>query len=264
MPTLVAMSALSQPARLLIAAIIAVGLLGLSCGSARADRYGDCVALLETDAAAAFDDAIAWRDLGGGGPARHCAALALVGLELYAEAAERFEALARDMTAAPPDVRTRVLAQGGQPRIAAEDYAGAVATLSAALELAPVDAELFVDRAQALAGAANYLSAIGDLDRAIELAPDHIDARVFRATAYRMVDAPELAHEDLKVALAAEPGHIDALLERGNLRRLQGDAPGARADWLTVLLHAPDGPAADAARLNLEQLDLNPEAVQTP
>ena len=258
------MSALSQPARLLVPVLLAVGLLGLSPDPARADRYGDCVALVETDADAAYDTAVAWRDLGGGEPARHCAALALVGLELYGEAAERFEALARDMTSAPPDVRARVLAQGGQARIAADDYAGAVATLSAALELAPTDAELLVDRAQAFAGAANYYRAIDDLDRAIELVPDHIDARVFRATAYRMVDAPELAREDLEVALAAAPGHIDALLERGILHRLQGNAARARADWLTVLLHAPDGPAADAARLNLEQLDLNPEAGQSP
>lgn len=258
------MSALSQPARLVALGVFGASLLGLTPGPARADRYGDCVALVETDADAAFDDAIAWHDLGGGEPARHCAALALVALELYAEAAERLEALARDMTSAPPDVRARVLAQGGQARIAAEDYAGAVATLSAALELAPSDPELFVDRAQAFAGAANYFPAIDDLDRAIELVPDHIDARVFRATAYRMVNAPGLAREDLDAVLAAEPGHIDALLERGNLRRLQGDAAGARADWLTVLLHAPDGPAADAARLNLEQLDLNPEATQTP
>ena len=258
------MSVLSQPARLLALAMFAVGLLVLSYGPARADGYGDCVALVEIDADAAFDAATAWRDLGGGEPARHCAALALVGLELYAEAAERFEALALDMTTAPSDVRARVLAQGGQARIAAQDYPGAVATLSAALELAPDDAELFVDRAQALAGAANYFPAIDDLDQAIELVPGHIDARVFRATAYRMVDAPELARKDLDVALAAEPGHIDALLERGNLRRLQGDASGARADWLAILLHAPDGPAADAARLNLEQLDLNSEVVQTP
>ncbi len=258
------MCALSQPARLLVLTILIIGLLGLAHSPARADLYGECVALIETDADAAFDDAIAWRDLGGGEPARHCAALALVALKLYTEAAERLESLARDMTDAPPDVRARVLAQGGQARIAAQDYSGAVATLSAALELAPASAELLVDRAQALAGAANYFTAIDDLDRAIELAPDHIDARVFRATAYRMVDAPELAREDLEVVLAADPGHIDALLERGNLRRLQGDGAGARADWLAVLLHAPDSPAADAASLNLEQMDVNPEAVQTP
>jgi len=45
-------------------------------------------------------------------------------------------------------------------------------------------------------------------------------------------------------------------LERGILRRLKGDDAGARADWLMVLSLAPDGPASDAARTNLEKMDV--------
>ena len=43
-----------------------------------------------------------------------------------------------------------------------------------------------------------------------------------------------------------------ALLERGNLRRLDGDDNGARADWLMVLSLQTQGEAAEAARQNGE------------
>jgi hypothetical protein len=46
------------------------------------------------------------------------------------------------------------------------------------------------------------------------------------------------------------------LLERGILRRLKGDDKGARADWLKILATAPSGAAADAARKNLELMDV--------
>ena len=47
-------------------------------------------------------------------------------------------------------------------------------------------------------------------------------------------------------------GHRHGLV----VRRLAGDDAGARADWLAILRLAPDGAAADAARANLERLDV--------
>ncbi len=96
-----------------------------------------------------------------------------------------------------------------------------------------------------------------DLNHAIELAPRRADALVLRATAYRYVDSLELAEEDLRRALALDPRSADALLERGIVRRLRNDMAGARADWLQVLRLAPEGGPADAARTNLEKLDVH-------
>ncbi len=233
-------------------------------GTVQGDSYEECVARIDVDADEAFDSAIAWRDLGGDEPARHCAALALVELGLFAAAAERFEALAQDMTGAPDTVRARVLAQAGQARLASDDTERAYGTFTAALELAPEDAEIWIDRSQALAAAANYFAAIDDLDRALELEPENLDALIFRASAYRQVNTPALALEDINAVLAAAPGQVDALLERGNIRRLAGDAIGAHTDWLAVLYHMPEGPAADAARLNIERLDLDAGADDMP
>ena len=43
------------------------------------------------------------------------------------------------------------------------------------------------------------------------------------------------------------------------MRRLRNDPKAARADWIQVLRMAPDGPAGDAARANLEKLDVKVE-----
>ena len=89
--------------------------------------------------------------------------------------------------------------------------------------------------------------------------PHHIDALVFRASAYRYLDSLELAADDVNRALAMNPDHVAAYLERGNVRRLKGDLTGARQDWLAVLQRAPRSPAAEAARYNLERLDVKPD-----
>jgi regulator of sirC expression with transglutaminase-like and TPR domain len=77
-----------------------------------------------------------------------------------------------------------------------------------------------------------------------------------RASAYRLVENAELAMADVERALALQPGHPGALLERGNLRRLIGDDDGARADWIKLLQTDPESIPADAARANLEKLDV--------
>ncbi len=53
---------------------------------------------------------------------------------------------------------------------------------------------------------------------------------------------------------------MPALLERGNIRRLRGDADGARQDWLRVALLAPGSAAEAAAKANIERLDIKDDA----
>src|SRR5258708_30058261 len=56
-----------------------------------ADPYQACVAAVDANAADAFEMASIWRDHGGGGPAEHCIALALIGLDEPGEAASRLD-----------------------------------------------------------------------------------------------------------------------------------------------------------------------------
>ena len=46
-----------------------------------AEEYAACMALVEEDAEEAFETALAWESMGGGNAARHCAAVALIGLD---------------------------------------------------------------------------------------------------------------------------------------------------------------------------------------
>src|SRR6266849_10256721 len=59
-----------------------------------ADPYQACVAAVDANAADAFEMASICRDHGGGGPAEHCIALALIALDEPGEAASRLDVLA--------------------------------------------------------------------------------------------------------------------------------------------------------------------------
>ena len=114
-------------------------------------------------------------------------------------------------------------------------------------------------RAQARAALNAYWLAIDDLNAAIEYAPARSDAYAFRAAAYRHLEILDLAADDVARALALAPGDPVILLESGNIRRLAGDDAGARAEWLRILIEAPESPAAEPAQANLQRLDVKQE-----
>ena len=104
-----------------------------------------------------------------------------------------------------------------------------------------------------------YFEAIDDLNRALDLEPRRMDALLVRASAYRYLGQIDLARDDVERALGIDPGHPDALLERGVIARTAGDKDAARKDFLAVLHLTAEGPASDAARLNLEAMDVRVE-----
>ena len=239
---------------MLFLALLAVGL------PVRADpseqRYRLCMDQARVQPQAAFDDALAWSSLGGGQPAKHCLAAALLGLGQHAEAARRLEALAQE--AREPAMRAELLAQAAQGWLLDKKAERADDVLTAALKLAPESVEILIDRAGARAAMKRYGEAADDLTAALTLAPRRADALALRASAKRFLDDPAGAAKDADAALAIEPNNAEALLERGILRRLKGDEAGARADWLTAIkVSGPaGGVAADAARTNLEKMDV--------
>ncbi len=236
--------------------------------------YQDCMILARDAPADGLESAMSWAARGGDG-ARHCAAVALIELGQYREAAQRLERLAadlRDSDLRDSDLRDTdlgdtentalslgVLVQAGQAWILAGDTTRAHAVQSAALDLAPDNVELLLDLAITRATAKNYRAAVDDLTRALDLAPGRPDVLVLRASAYRTLNALDLAQADITRALTRAPDNPDALLERGMLRRLAGDAAGARGDWLRVIDLAEGTPTAEAARANLARLDVKAE-----
>ena len=228
-----------------------------------AAQYRACLAKTETNADAAYDDALIWRDRGGGVPAQHCAAVALVALGKYAEAATRLAALAE--TPGARAMAPALLGQAGNAWLLGDFPSNAISVLSAALSVgsqklaASEEADLRIDRARALAALERWSEAQTDLDKALSLDPERADAYLFRATARRMENKLDLALEDLQLARTLAPKDPAGLLERGIVYRLKQQPDLARKDWLAVLALEPEGKAADAARSNLEKLDMNVE-----
>lgn len=218
-------------------------------------EYAACMRMARVDPEEGFESALAWTDAGGGGAARHCAAVALFSMGQYGEAAVRFEALANGF-AERPAIRASLLAQAGQAWHQAGEIDRAYAVHTLALGLTPKDPDIRVDRAMVLAERGQYWQAIDDLNLSLEVDRNMVEALVLRASAYRFVDALELAFQDVSQALKLSPHYPEALLERGNILRLRGDADGARRDWLMLLRLYEGTPAADAAQRNIEKLDV--------
>ncbi len=228
-------------------------------------EYRICLSLAARAPEEAFEQSLQWQDVGGGDAALHCSAVALFNLGHYAEAARRLERLARGMPdATPPSVVAEILAHAGVAWQQEGDLDQALAVQNSALELSAVNPDILTDRAVTRFERFQYWEAIDDLNQALFLAPSRPDILALRASAYRHVDALGLALEDADRALLLEPDHPEALLERGMIRRLQDDATGARADWIRLLQVHEGRPAAEAARRNLERLDVQVDDVGGP
>ncbi len=224
--------------------------------AADAKTYDRCMDLARRDPQNGFETGSSWRDQGGGSPAKHCVAVALINLKQYAEGATRLEQLAIEMGNGPANLRGDVLDQAGQAWNLAGEPQRAQAALTRALALEPDNPGILIDRSIVLAGIKRYREAIDDLTLAIDHDRGRPEAYVYRAAAYRLLDNLRLADEDAERAVALGPDLPEAWLERGNVRRQLKQDAGARTDWMKVLELAPDAPAADAARTNLEKLDV--------
>ena len=223
--------------------------------AAEAATYEHCMKLARQNPPAAQKLASTWHERGGAHPADHCAAVALIGLKRYKEAATRLEALAQAMTKAPAELRAEALDQAGQAWGLAGDPVRAYVAAGAAVALQPHDPDLLIDRAEAAASAGFLDKAVADLDHVLRTEPGRVDALVYRAAAYRALDRLDPALADVERALAIVPNSVPALLERGNIRRLKGDLAGARQDWQRIGQLAPGSQADMAAKANIENLE---------
>lgn len=219
-------------------------------------EYKNCLELARQDASTAYEHAVGWQGLGGGEAAQHCQAVALMYLGKHDEAAWRLERLAEN-SKQPASRRAEMLAQAAQAQLLMDKLDQANADLGAAIKLDAYNPDLFVDRSVILFAAGKYSEAVVDLDAAIKLSPKKAEAYALRAAAKRFQDQVDPALADAEQAVSLSGGkYPEALLERGILRRLKGNKAGARQDWLAIIALNPDGETADAARRNLELMDV--------
>ena len=224
--------------------------------SAEARQYSACKALARQDPKAAHESALAWRKKNCGDAALHFVAVALLGLGHYDKAGPMMEELAARTDGSRVALKSGLLGQAANAWLITGQPQRAENLLTDALKLVPQDVEIMLDRSIARAALGKYWEALDDLNEALEQNPDRADALIFRASAWRHVDALELAETDIAVALKIRPDYPDGLLERGLNRKARGDRAGARADWLRVIEIAVEGPLTEAARRNLEAMDV--------
>lgn len=181
-------------------------------------RHAACIAKIDTDPESAYEDALAWMNIGAPRQARHCVAMALIGLGQYAEGAIRLEELANADDGGSLDARRVYLTQAGNAWLLAYAPEAALVALNNALKLAPRNADLRKD-----IGRAHLLMKSWDLagkafDEAIELAPEDAEALTLRGRALLEMGRLQDAWQDAEASLASDPTSVDAVVLRGDIR----------------------------------------------
>ena len=237
-------------------------------------RYTDCLSKIERSPDTAIDMALAWAAEGGSMPARHCEALALIAYQEYKEAAARLTQMAEDIErtkglprkegkalAATPFLAGDMWQQAATAWVLANEMTRAADAIDRAVALA-LDggsrlAKYLIDRARISALVGDHAAAYDDLMRVEEADPARRDILVFIASAARSLGYYQEADQALKDFLAGYPDDPAGYLELGNLRAEQDRMSAAQKAWLKVLELEDQGPNADAARQNLQDIALN-------
>src|SRR5690606_2487553 len=92
------------------------------------ERHGQCLAQAVAEPEAALDAAFDWQaaEPAAAAAARHCAAVALIGLGAYAQAATELEALAALAPDPTPEGRAALLAEAGNAWVLADQLTRAL------------------------------------------------------------------------------------------------------------------------------------------
>jgi len=217
-----------------------VFLAAFTLAASDAFSYNACIKRAERHPDEALEMAMNALGEGEDASAEHCAAIALVGLKQYGEAARRFDALARKSAAGGAEVRAQIMGQAGNAWLLAGQPELATASFTAALALMPDDSGYLVDRARASAQLKKWAAAESDLSAALVAEPGNVEALVLRSSARRAQKNIKGAVGDVTQALILDPKSAEALLERGLIRIAQGDKANARKDFFEVLKLAAD------------------------
>ena len=201
-------------------------------------RLDACVARVEQDADAAYEDAMAWAHEEHAPEADWCAAQAMVkqglrdvepagrGPHRLEQAANKFEVLAANQSW-PQDNRIDAYSQAGNVWLLAHNGAKARAALDHAARLSDNHPDILIDRARAYAMLEDWPHAEEDLSAALDKRANDPLALMLRATTRVHRNAFALAVKDAEDAVRLDPKNIDALLVLGQSREAlrTGHAP---------------------------------------
>jgi tetratricopeptide (TPR) repeat protein len=182
------------------------------------NRYEACVAKTKTDASAAYEDGLIFRNDGGGALARHCIALALLALGDTEEAAARLEEIAFMPDGGDAEMRAELLAQAGNAWLLARAPVEAENAFTQAMTIVAGDPDVLIDRARARALQKRFSDAVKDLDQSLVVRPRDVLALRLRADAYFELHNMERAEKDVDAALSIDPHDVETLVVRGRLK----------------------------------------------
>jgi tetratricopeptide (TPR) repeat protein len=245
---------------LILSFLFAPGMASAQETSADPASYEACVALVESDAAAALDMAKTLKrqrgEVEAGGS--HCEALALMQLGRPAEAGDAFFNLAERLLRADDAMRSDIYAQAGDAWVLGGEYEPAIRAYDNAIARTPDKPDFYEGRARVKALAGKWEGARDDAAEALALDPNFTAAMLIRSAANRTLGYPRAALVDANHAVELNPHSLDALLERGLVHKALGDKASAWGDWSNAVKYAKetgreDDPAALAAAHYLSQ-----------
>ena len=184
----------------------------------RLDRkHAECLERIAEDQELALEEAMIWRDQGGGGRARHCEAMALFALGYEGEAAARLDALAESGEGGSEASRLKYRAEAADLWITAGDATRAYASATAGLAMDERHADLRIARARAYGLNGRYDYAETDLSTVIAFHPDNAEAWRYRADARLRQDKLSDAKLDVERSLDLDLTSVETALLRGKI-----------------------------------------------
>lgn len=200
-------------------------LMQTSAAQYNAERFSQCVQLIESDAPAAYETAMSWAAEGQSVAAYRCAAMALIGQNRHGEGARRLDSLGAAVNPAETALRAELFSQAGnawllgrEPSRARSSFSRAIATVESDQTQLP---DLLIDRARAYAMEEDWRNAEEDLSRALDVRGNDPLALRLRAAARMHQSSFALAEADARQALTLatnEEDRVSAALVLGHVR----------------------------------------------
>jgi len=180
-------------------------------------RHKACLERIAVDGDIAYEEAMIWRDQGGGRRARHCEAMALFALGHEAEAANRLDELAASRDGGSKEMRLNFRSEAANFWLAAQDADKAYASATAGLDHDAESTVLRIARARANVMKGELDQAEAELSLVLFHHPKHADALRYRADVRKRTGRLVAAKTDIEASLTADPTSVETALLRGHI-----------------------------------------------
>ena len=219
------------------------------------DDYDDCIVLVASDPSGAEREAGEWARFGGGAPARHCYALALIAVGAPLRAADELIGIAQEEPELTDAARADILVQAGELLVDADSPLTAMLVAEEAVRLSKSRPDALGLRAAIHLSEGRVRAALADLNLALERGGPDARLLLRRASAYRRLGDGVAARDDASYAVELLPDRADAWLERGRADAMLRDKPAARTAYLKAIELDRDGRIGRAAQLALQRME---------